>query len=272
MPLARVGNPQLKLNKMHILNCFGMQPIFVSGNDEIDESFLSFVYRVGNVKNITGNMRSLIKLRRGAENDVIIKNKFHISNADRVVVDFFLNQRTFTYKQNASLDVLMQENNHKTLKNVILTQFKRIHYHTMMCPGNFIITSRRDLYVRRLFVATEVKDFNCYLVDESILPKNVLILGHSNINSFRTPYVACPLFDKDKFNELCYINGINIDKLKWEKDKEYPMIDKYLTLYSLYQSYLDNVDVPYWYIETFQVDGHEPIPRQKAYYTTLYFD
>lgn len=46
-------------------------------------------------------------------------------------------------------------------------------------------------------------------------------------------------------------------------------IDKYLTLYSLYQSYLDNVDVPYWYIETF----NNPVKtRQKAYYTTLFFD
>ena len=33
--------------------------------------------------------------------------------------------------------------------------------------------------------------------------------------------------------------------------------------------YLDNVEVPYWYIETFR---NPTKTRQKAYYTTLYFD
>ena len=109
-----------------------------------------------------------------------------------------------------------------------------------------------------------------YLVDESILPRNVLILGHSDTHSFRTPYVACPLIDKKHFDDICKMNGIHIDDFDvLDTNKKYPLIEKYANLYSLFQSYLDNVDVPYWYIETF----NNPVKtRQKAYYTTLYFD
>ena len=65
------------------------------------------------------------------------------------------------------------------------------------------------------------------------------------------------------------MNGINIKDFPYRMNKRYPMIDRQLNLYSLYQSYLDNVDVPYWYIETFR---NPTKTRQKAYYTTLFFD
>ena len=83
-----------------------------------------------------------------------------------------------------------------------------------MCKGNFIITSRNDLYNTRLFTNTEVRNFEIYLVNENLLPKNVLILGHSPFNSFRSPYVACPLIDKNHFNELCKVNNIDINKIE----------------------------------------------------------
>lgn len=87
----------LKLNKNSILNCFGMQPIFVE-NDFIPESFQAFIYRVGNRRNITGRMHQLHKYRIGEENNVILKNAFHISDAEKIVVNTLLNNRTFTYK------------------------------------------------------------------------------------------------------------------------------------------------------------------------------
>lgn len=258
----------LKLNRNSILNCFGMQPVFVDDNF-ISESFQAFVYRVGNRRNITGRMHQLHKYRLGNENDVILQNAFHISQADKVVVDTLLNNRTFTFKQNASLDELMKKENHEKLKELLWMHLERIKYYTMMCKGNFIITSRVDLYNRRLFTNNEVRDFNIYLVSESLLPKNVLILGHSDYNSFRTPYVACPLFDKKHFDELCKMNKIDVNNFQINPKDRYPILEKHLNLYSLYQSYLDNVEVPYWYIETFE---NPPKNRQKAYYTTLFFD
>lgn len=259
----------LSIPKMHILNCFGMQPVFVK-DGKIDESFMGFVYRVGAVTNFTGKMHQLHKWRLGDENQVILDNAFHIKDADKHVVNTLLDGRTFAFKQNGNLDELMKPENFPKLKDILLMHMKRIKYYTMMCQGNFMITSRRDLYNAKLFNLTEVRCFMPYLVSEDILPRNMVILGHSDHNSFRTPYVACPLFDKRKFDELCKMNGIDLKELtKIDTKKKYPLIDKQVSLYSLYQSYLDNVEVPYWYIETFC----DPVKtRQKAYYTVLVFD
>ena len=260
----------LKYRYGSILNCFGIQPIFVE-NGKIHESFLASIYRSGSAIFRTGEMRQFNKYRLGVEeNNEILKNSFHVDNANKHIVNLLLNERTFTFKQNTSLDSLMLPENYEKLKEVLLLHFMRTKYYTMMCMGNFIITSRNDLYYTKLFLQKEVPNFEMYLVEESILPKNVLILGHSDKNSFRTPYVACPLIDKKHFDEICSMNNIDVKQFdNINEEKRYPIIEKYANLYSLYQSYLDNVDVPYWYIETF----NNPVKsRQKAYYTTLFFD
>ena len=266
-----ITSPKLGLSVQHgcILNCLGIQPVFVE-DGKIQESFFGFVYRVGHFINETGKMHQMHKYRLGVEeNNEILKNCFHIKDANRAVVNMFLNDRTFTFKQNASLDVLMKEENHDKLKELIMMHFMRIKYYTMMCKGNFIITSRKDLYYRRLFTTNEVHGYEIYLVDESILPRNVLILGHHDFCSFRNPYVAAPIIDKKHFDEICKMNKIDLNSFTVDPNKRYPLIEKHYNLYSLYQSYLDNVDVPYWYIETFNTPSKT---RQKAYYTTLFFD
>jgi hypothetical protein len=265
----KYGHLSLKLNKPHILNCFGMQPIFYK-NGCIDESFVGSVYRVGTCWNVTGNMHYLSSYRFGDDTNHILNNKFHINDANKTVVNFLLNDRTFSFKQNCSLEYLLEKGNEAKLKEVLLLHFERIKYYTMMCKGNFIITSNKTLYNKTLFNNAEVRNFNMYLVDENLLPKNVLILGHSNRNSFRTPYVACPLIDKNHFDEICKLNGINLKEFDNLNTKtRFPLTISELNLYSLYQSYLDNVDVPFWYIEDF---GYPVKTRQKAYYTTLFFD
>ena len=245
-----------------------MQPLFVE-NNRIFESFIGFVYSVGTVNFKTGKMHQLHKYRLRDENNEILKNTFHISQADKMVVNTLLNERTFTFKQNASLDSLLKDENENKLKEILLLHFERIKYYTMMCKGNFIITSRKELYNKITFQCSDIRNYKCYLVDEEILPRNILILGHASYNSFRSPYVACPLIDKTHFDEICKMNDINVGNFVPDKSSRYPLIEKQLNLYSLYQSYLDNVEVPYWYIETF----NNPVKtRQKAYYTTLFFD
>lgn len=252
-----------------ILNCFGIQPIFVN-DGKIDQSFLGFMYRMGTGDHKTGTVEKIIKYRLGKQNDEILKNCFHVKNANEVVVKTLLHDRTFTFKQNASLNELLKDENHAKLKEIILTHFERIRYYTMMCQGNFIITSQQQLYYKSLFIRSEVANYTCYLVDEKILPKNILILGHSPSTSFRSPYVMCPLIDKKHFDEVCKMNNIGLNSFdELNLKKKYPLIQKHLNLYSLYQSYLDNVEVPYWYMETFK---NPPKSRQKAFYTTLYFD
>ncbi len=211
-------------------------------------------------------MKYFLKNRINDQNEVILKNKFHFNDAEQNVVKTLLNQRTFTFKHNCSLDDALKNDK---LKEILYFYLLRIKYYTMMCMGNFVITSHYGVYTSKLFSPFQIQNFQIYLVSEKFLPKNVLILGHSNINSFATPYVSVPIIDKQHFDSVCQLNGISIDDFKIDTSLRYPITQKKLNVFSLYQSYLDNVDIPYWYIETF----NNPVKnRQKAYYTTLFFD
>ena len=258
----RVGNLSLSVNTGNLLNCLGIQPLFVQ-NGLVMDSYLGFVYRLANLFE-KGKMKYLFKYYD--ESDIPIKNSFDFKDSSKNIVNFLLNN-SFTLKHNGCLDNLME--NHKLLKQTIMFYLERIHYYTVMCQGNFIITSRSDLYNTVMFSARHVRNFMIYLVSQSLLPKNILILGHKNENSFCSPFVAAPLIDKNHFMELCDINNINLNDFKNDSKKTYGLIEKHLNYYSLYQSYLDNVEVPKWYIQKFE---KQPLTRQIAYYTTLYFD
>jgi hypothetical protein len=119
------------------------------------------------------------------------------------------------------------------------------------------------------FLGSEIQNYTPYLVSETLLPRNIVIIGHKNLNAFCNPFVAAPIIDKKHFTQICRLNNIDVKDFETNPNKPYPLIEKHLNLYSLYQSYLDNVEVPYWYIETFH---DKPKTRQIAYYTTLYFD
>jgi hypothetical protein len=136
----------------NILNCFGIQPILVK-DGKIDYSFLGFVYRVANLVNRGGKIHNLIKSRKFEENDSIIKNSFHISEAEYNIVNTILNN-SFTLKVNKSLDKLLENKNE--LKETFYYFLKRIEYYIAIGSGNFIITSRKELYNSRMFTASEI--------------------------------------------------------------------------------------------------------------------
>ena len=246
-----------------LFNCFGIQPIFVD-NNYIPKSFLGFAYRVNNNKG--GTMKYDILYRKGQQNEVILKNSFHIKDGCYNVIKTIRNN-SFSFKHNGSLDDLMK--NRKLLKQTLLYYMERIHYYVTVGKGNFIITSRKDLYNTQIFTSVQVRDFEIYLVGEDLLPRNMIILGHKNYSVYGSPYVACPLINKQHFDQLLQLNNINQSDFKIDTSLQYPMYSHYQDLYYLYQSYLDNVDIPYWYIETF---NNPTTSRQKAYYITLLFD
>ena len=265
MAFEKIGNLSLSMPYGSLLNCLGIQPVF-HADYYIPTSFLGFVYRMATQDNKKGQMKYLMKFRLGEENKEIIDNKFHISEAPKKVIDTIM-ANSFTLKHNTPLNVLLNDDD--LLKETIYYYLKRIELYTSLGCGNFVITSNQDLYYKKFFTSNEISNFNIYLVKDSLLPRNILLLGHKSSNSFGNPYVASPLIDKKHFDEICSMNGINIKDFPYRMNKRYPMIDRQLNLYSLYQSYLDNVQVPYWYIETFR---NPTKTRQKAYYTTLFFD
>lgn len=267
MSSIRIGKLNLSYKYGNLINCFGIQPIFVE-NGKIPSSFLGYTYRIATYAHPQGKMKYDIRYRLNEDNDYILKDKFHISQVDKHVVNTLLNN-SFTLKHDVPLDVLMA--NKPLLKQTFYYYMERIKYYISVGKGNFLITSRHDLYKAPLFLASQVRDYTSYLVSQNILPKNIVIIGHKNSSAYATPLVASPLIDKAHFDQLCRLNNINLDSITMQKSKsqKFPMIEKYLNLYSLYQSYLDNFEVPYWHIENFK---HSGTARQKAYYTTLYFD
>lgn len=78
MTVASVGNVTLRTKNGCLLNCLGMQPIFVE-NGVVKESFLGFVYRTTTRFNSGGTMRYMCKFRQ--DDTDILKNSFHISQA-----------------------------------------------------------------------------------------------------------------------------------------------------------------------------------------------
>lgn len=260
-----LSNLSLSMPTGSLLNCFGIQPVFHT-DYKIDTSFLGFVYRVATQTNRTGTMKYSMKYRIGEENDEIIKNKFHIDEAPKAVIDTIL-RNSFTLKHNTPLAELLSDD--KLLKETLYYYLKRIELYISVGSGNFIITSLSELYYKHLFIQSEIGNFQLYIVPERLLPRNVMILGHKNTNSFGTPIVAAPLIDKPHFDSICEMNNIRLSDFGYDMKKQWSITERYFDIYSLYQSYLDNVEVPYWYIEKF---NNPTKNRQKAYYTTLYFD
>ena len=247
------------------LNCFGIQPTFVE-NNKIPQSFFTYIYRSVNHANKGGRMNYMMRYKLGEDNNDILQNCFHINDCDRHVVKTIM-QNSFTFKHEVPINELLK--NDKLLTQTLLYYMERIHYYVCLGPGNFLITSRQDLYNKKLLTTYDVKDFTVYLVEESILPKNVLILGRKHTDALATPIVASPLIDKVKFDKLKELNGITDELFSFNPELKYPMMDKYIKIYDLCQSYMDNIDVPYWYIQKFK---NPTAGRQKAHYITLYFD
>lgn len=88
-----------------LLNCFGIQPIFVD-NNKIPKSFLGFAYRINNNKG--GTMKYEIRYRKGEENDIMLKNMFHVKDAQYNIVKTIRNN-SFSFKHNGSLDELVKD-------------------------------------------------------------------------------------------------------------------------------------------------------------------
>lgn len=254
----------LKLNDEGcLLNCFGMQPIFyerISGLSSIPFVDIFCVDRVQNKHVPTGRTR--IHARVTTENFDIFPKSFDLSQSDQKVVNVL-----FEYSDHFQLPKKIDEYSKKELKENVLYQALFVRYRTTMNKANFFISSNEELLNKLNFRFTELNRYERYLVDKSVLPDNVLMLGSREINTFANPICACPLIEKEHFDEFLRSNDVYelYYSRECENGKNFPIIEHYLTKYEILQQYIDEYTPQRWYVHRFDS------ARVKAPYITIHF-
>jgi hypothetical protein len=260
---TEIGCLQLNAPEGSLLNCFGIQPIFHK-DGFIEKSSLYSVYHRHNKKNPIGLTRCQMKIRKNENNNCILKNAFHYRVSDYEVVQTLL-KNSDHYEMDQPLSELIQ--NKKLLKEKILYQATYIKARTNYAKANFFISSNKELLDTLTFKFTELIGLKKYLVSESLLPKNLLILGLRENTNYANSIIACPILDKKDFDEVCRLNGVDIYNMRPNYSKKYPLLERELDRYEIYQEYINHKLPEYWYIETFNL----PQRRVEAPYITIHF-
>lgn len=259
-----IGSLQLNAPEGSLLNCLGIQPIFHK-DGFIERSSLCSVYHRHSKKHPTGVTKFQAKIRRGEENNEILKNAFHYRVADYEVVQTLL-KNSDHYVLEDSLEFLL--NNKNLLKEKILYQATYIKARTNYAKGNFFISSNKRLLDTLKFKFTELYHLEKYFVDESIMPNNLLIIGLRESNNFANSIIASPLIDKNDFDKVCKLNDLDPDNMVPNYKKKYPFLERELDRYQIYQEYIDYKRPDYWYIQTFACSER----RTSAPYITIHFN
>ena len=258
-----MGALQLNAPDGSLLNCLGIQPIFIK-DDFIERSSLCSIYHRHNKKNPTGVTKFQAKVRRGDENNTILKNCFPIQDADYEVVQKIL-RHSDHFELEEPLDFLIS--NKKILKEKVLYQATYIKARTNFAKANFFISSNKELLDNLSFKFTELNNLKKYLVGENIIPKNQLIVGLRETSCFANPIIAAPIIDKNDFDRICELNDIDFDNMRPDYSRKYPLLERELDRYEIIQQYIDKRVPKYWYIETFNCSQR----KTRSHYITIHF-
>lgn len=168
-----------------------MQPIFYTENRGslplIPSVDIFCVDRVQNKRRPYGKMR--IHSRTTTDNIDIFSKLHYLQNADEAVVNVLLKNSDHFIK------------NQTSIRESILFFANLIRYRTALNKANFIISSDEDVLVDLKFKYTELLPTKL-LVDETILPKNQIIIGLRELNTFANPICACPLIELNEFRSF----------------------------------------------------------------------
>lgn len=260
-----MGSLQLNAPEGSLLNCLGIQPIFIK-DDFIERSSLCSVYHRHNKKNPTGLTKFQAKVRRGDENKVILKNCFPYEDADYEVIQKLLRYSDH-FETEESLNYLMLPENKKLLKDKVLYQATYIKARTNFTKANFFISSNADLLKNLSFKFTELGKLKKYLIGENLLPKNQLIIGLRESSCFANPIIASPIIDRNDFDRICSLNDIDFDNMRPDFSKKYPLLERELDRYEIIQQYIDACPPKYWHIEIF----NSPQRKTRSHYITIHF-
>lgn len=198
-----------------------MQPIFYTENRGslpiIPSVDIFCVDRIQNKRHPYGKMR--IHARKTTDNVDIFSKLHYLQNSDEVVVDTLLRNSDHFIK------------NQSSLRESILFFANLIRYRTALNKANFIISSDEDTLVDLKFKFTELLPTKL-LVDESVLPKNQIIIGLRELNTFANPICACPMIEINEFRE--FVKHYKNSSSFFDTQKQYPFIEQGLDRYELY--------------------------------------
>ena len=242
---------KLELPGNSLINCFGIQPVLVSG--EVPQRISLFsINRYTKWKDnaTTNSIYYTPKLYTGWDARIVYDKAVTNKIADLYGLNVIINA-ALHIKINKSLNELKK--NSKELRSTLLYYSELLKYKNRMNKGNFFITSDDEIYNNIKFAARQLNRYNKYKVSSDILEENLIIIGAKGNMNFDNPIMAVPFIDETDFRNFLRNRGIKFkEEIQLNKSGlMYPVVDYYQKQYEKYQLYLNEKEPLKWHLEKF---------------------
>lgn len=239
-------------NENSLINCFGIEPVFVKGGVPERISLFSLGrYTKWYDNATTNNIYYTPKLYKGLEAQQIYDKAIKNEIAELYALNVLL-QSSLHIKINKSLSFL--SNNVKELQKTLLYYSELLKYKNRLNKGNIFITSSPEIYKNTRFAFKQLNKYNKYLVPAEWLEENLIIVGAKGCVNFDNPIIAVPFIDQNDYENFLSLKGIDNNyelKLK-NAGSSWPVMAHMRKHYDNYQLYLNEKMPLKWHFEKFK--------------------
>lgn len=250
---SRTAQVSLRLAGRDWSKCVGIQPILTE-RGFIRNSHLFFTCRgVPDDWTVNDRYRFIQKVavrkRMGDDNQVILDNLIPDERiGDEVLNHIWEYGKIYSHPKRIYGSDYGTVSWQREMAAILYYQMKYIRLCTFGgTNANFIITSDTE-HVPKLFFHNPIQRI---IVGQDKLDKHTVIVGASPNCVYANPLVACPIIQKEDFDDFCEENEFDVKSIAFDKKKKFPMIEQQLDWYELYKLYIENRGVKSWYIERF---------------------
>lgn len=242
---------KLELPGDNLINCFGIQPIFLK-SEVPDRISLFSLGRYTKWKDnaTTNSVYYTPRLYTGWDARRIYSNAVNNQIAELYALNMIL-QNSLHVKLNKSLSRL--EENKDALRYTLLYYSELLKYKNRLNKGNFFITSNEKIFDNIKFAAKQLNKFKKYKVSSEVLEENIIIIGAKGSVNFDNPIIAAPFINYSDYRNFLLNKGISLenDLILSGSKSSWPVMAKMRKEYDNYQLYL-NEKVPLkWHFEKF---------------------
>lgn len=236
----------LSVDNEPVINLCGIQPLLSEGGFVRDSHIIHTGRRLRD-KAYEVSQEQVIAFRRrfDAQNECIMNNII----SQREISDLIV-RKMWDYGKHYKYDKSLEEMKQKTLMYNLDLRGTYIRLTTIGHKGNFIISSNTEVFGNLTCYPSTGKR-KVVFVDESLLPKNCVIVGAHPLSVYANPLVACPIIPKEELEQFCLDNALDTDLIVFDKSKQYPFLNMMLDWYEIYDLYLRHVGTNKWYLEEF---------------------